>query len=250
MRIWESRFQDQEENRRINYGWGDLLYEFPAKTRLTVYRPLDMLQCYRAQNRRRPSVGRRWENEIWQVVLSLGIIFLIKNAQPSAQSAECPNEGFRPPHMTISFFKHHWDEPNFVVGFRVAERSPLRRTQSRPLPNQRCTSLWEVESCSIRDLSHVAPSTCVWQGTADGRFVHGSHTRCACEPMHHGHGAIAPCAWCTSEDACCAPCTWCTGMCISCSCTRRHRFVMYTSVCLHMNIVEHMITVSIWCTSQ
>ena len=28
---------------RNNYEWGDLLYEFPAETRLTVYRRLDIV---------------------------------------------------------------------------------------------------------------------------------------------------------------------------------------------------------------
>ena len=31
-----------EEISRIIYKWGDLLYEFPAETRLTVYRRLDI----------------------------------------------------------------------------------------------------------------------------------------------------------------------------------------------------------------
>ena len=31
---------------RINYQWGDLLYEFPAETRLTVYRPKDIATFY------------------------------------------------------------------------------------------------------------------------------------------------------------------------------------------------------------
>ena len=28
---------------RVNYEWGDLLYEVPAETRLTVYRRLDIV---------------------------------------------------------------------------------------------------------------------------------------------------------------------------------------------------------------
>ena len=31
-----------KEISRINYKWSDLLYEFPAETRLTVYRRLDI----------------------------------------------------------------------------------------------------------------------------------------------------------------------------------------------------------------
>ena len=31
-----------KEISKVNYKWGDLLYEFPAETRLTVYRRLDI----------------------------------------------------------------------------------------------------------------------------------------------------------------------------------------------------------------
>ena len=44
---WISKFifeeLPMEEISRIIYKWGDLLYEFPAETRLTVYRRLDIL---------------------------------------------------------------------------------------------------------------------------------------------------------------------------------------------------------------
>ena len=33
-----------KEISRDNYEWGDLLYEFPAETRLTVYRRLDIIE--------------------------------------------------------------------------------------------------------------------------------------------------------------------------------------------------------------
>ena len=42
--IWKLIFEEltMEEILRIDCEWGDLLYEFPAETRLTVYRRFDM----------------------------------------------------------------------------------------------------------------------------------------------------------------------------------------------------------------